>query len=70
MEDLCKPTDLRDERVLIHQIRVGPIWMDPIMLFLKGDILPEEKGKADKCAKKLLGSGCPRTKSCTSTFFF
>ena len=39
VEDLCKPIEMRDERVLIHQIKVRPSWMDPIMLFLKDDIL-------------------------------
>ena len=38
--------------VHIHQIRVGPSWMDPIVLFLKEDILPEEKSKADKVRRK------------------
>ena len=36
----------------IHQIRIGPNWMDPIVLFLKEDILPKEKGEADKVQKK------------------
>ena len=52
VEDLCKPTETRKQRVLIHQIRVGPSWMDPIVLFLRDDILPEEKGKADKVRRK------------------
>ena len=43
---------MREEKVLIHQIRVGPSWMDPIVLFLKDDILPEEKKEADKVRKK------------------
>ena len=43
---------MRGERVLIRQIRVGPSWMDPIVLFLKDDILPEEKGEADKVHSK------------------
>ena len=43
---------MREEKVLIHQIRVGPNWMDPIVLFLKDDILPEEKGEADKMQRK------------------
>ena len=34
--------------VHIHEIRVGPSWMDPIVRFLKDDILPEEKSKAKK----------------------
>ena len=27
----------------VHQTRVGPNWMDPIVAFLKDDILPEVK---------------------------
>ena len=38
--------------VHIHQIRVGPSWMDSIVLFLKEDILPEKKSKADKVRRK------------------
>ena len=48
VEDLCKPIEMREQRVLIHQIRAGPSWIDPIALFLKDDILPKEKRKADK----------------------
>ena len=52
VEDLCRPTKMKKEMVQIHQIRVGPSWMDPIVLFLKEDILPEEKSKADKVQRK------------------
>ena len=52
VEDLCKPIEMKGERVLIQQIRMGPSWMDPIMLFLKNDILREEKGEADKVQRK------------------
>ena len=38
--------------VHVHQIRIGPSWMDPVVLFLKKDILPEEKSKADKVHRK------------------
>ena len=38
--------------VQINQVRTGPSWMDPIMQFLKEDILPEEKIKAEKIRKK------------------
>ncbi|XP_050264082.1 uncharacterized protein LOC126708304 [Quercus robur] len=48
VEDLCKPIEVKREMVHIHQIRVGPSWMDPIVLFLKEDILSEEKSKANK----------------------
>ena len=40
------------EKVQIHQLRLGPSWMDPIVLFLKGDILPKDKGEADKAQRK------------------
>ena len=40
------------EKVQVHQLRVRPSWMDPIVLFLRDDILPEEKGEADKVRKK------------------
>ena len=52
VEDLCKPTEMKNEEIHIHQIRVGPSWMDFIVLFLKDDILPEEKSKAKKVRRK------------------
>ena len=52
MEDLCKPTEVGRNVAHIHQIRVGPSWMDSIILFLKEDILPKEKSKVDKVRRK------------------
>ena len=52
IDDLYKLVKVERERVQIHQIRVGPSWMDPIVLFLKNDILPEEKGEANKVRRK------------------
>ena len=34
--------------VRAHVVRVGPNWMDPIVTFLKDDILPEGKLEAEK----------------------
>ncbi|XP_030963788.1 uncharacterized protein LOC115984946 [Quercus lobata] len=34
--------------VYIHEVRVGPSWMDPTVRFLKDDVLPEEKLEAEK----------------------
>ena len=51
IEDLYKPTETR-EPAQIHQISVGPSWMDSIIRFLKEDILPEEKMEADKIRRK------------------
>ena len=52
MEDLCKPIEVGRNVVHIHQISVGPSWMDSIVLFLKEDVLPEEKLEADKVQRK------------------
>ena len=40
--------------VHIHEVRVGPSWMDPIVKFLKDDIIPEEKSEADKIQRSAL----------------
>ena len=48
VEDLYKPMEGKRKMVHVHQVRVGPSWMDPIVLFLKNDILPKEKSEADK----------------------
>ena len=53
MENLYKPTEIGRNMVHIHQIRVGPSWMDSIVLFLKEDILSEGKSKADKVRRKV-----------------
>jgi len=52
VEDLCTPTLIKKDLLQVHQIRVGPSWMDPILLFLEKDILPEEKSEAEKVRRK------------------
>ena len=52
VEDLCKPAKLRGNVVHVHQIRVGPSWMNSIVLFLKEDVLLENKFEADKVRRK------------------
>jgi len=69
VEDLCKLTKMKKEMVQIHQIRVGPSWMDPIVLFLKRISCPRGNSRLIKCEGWLLGFGYLRTKSCTSTLF-
>ena len=54
VEDLYTPTQTKKELLQIHQIHLGPSWMDPILLFLERDILPEEKAKAKKIRRKAL----------------
>ena len=38
--------------VQIHQIRVGPSWVDPIVSFHKNDTLSKEKSEAKKIRRK------------------
>ena len=38
----------------VHQTRVGPNWIDPIVAFLKDDILPEEKSEAEKIRRNAI----------------
>ena len=52
VEDLCTPTSLHRGMPQIHQIKLGPSWMDSISLFLEKDILPEEKSETEKVRKK------------------
>ena len=52
IEDLCNPTKVEGNMVHVHQIKVGPNWMNSIVLFLKEDILPEDKSKVDKVRRK------------------
>ena len=52
VEDLYKPTEVKREVVHVHQVRVRSSWMDPMVLFLNMDILPEEKSEVDKIRRK------------------
>ena len=52
MEDLCKPIEIGAIMVHVQQIRVGPSWMDSIVLFFKQDVLPKNKSEVDKIRRK------------------
>ncbi|XP_030936767.1 uncharacterized protein LOC115962042 [Quercus lobata] len=52
VEDLYRPSMVRTELVHVHSVRARPSWMDPPVLFLKNDILPEDKNEADKIRRK------------------
>ena len=52
VEDLCRADEVKEDMVRIHQVRVGPSWMDPIVSFLENDTLPEEKLEAEKIRRK------------------
>ena len=48
VEDLHKPSVTKREVIHVHHVQVRPSWMDPLVLFLKEDVLPEEKTEVDK----------------------
>ena len=48
VEHLDKANEVAKGMVRIHEVKVGPSWMDPMVKFLKNDILPEEKSEAEK----------------------
>ena len=52
VEDLYTQTSVHRGTPRIHQITLGPSWMDSISLFLEKDVLPEEKSEADKVRRK------------------
>ena len=70
IKDLCKPTEVKGKMVHIHQVRVGPSWMDPIVLFLREDILRRINQRLTKYGEKRLVSSYSRTKNCISFFFW
>ena len=55
IKNLCKPTEVTGQAIHVHQIRVGPSWMDSIVLYLREDILPEDKSEAEKTRRKIPG---------------
>ena len=48
VEHMSRANEVAKDMVRAHEVRVGPSWMDPIVTFLKDDILPEEKSEAEK----------------------
>ena len=48
VEDLYKPTATKGDVVHVHHVRIGPSWMDLLVLFLKKDTLLDDKTEADK----------------------
>ena len=52
VEDLYTPTPPKKDVCQVHQVNLALSWMDPILKFLKSDILPEEKIEAEKIRRK------------------
>ena len=65
VEHLGRASKIAKDTIRVHEIRVGPSWMDPIVAFLKNDILPEGKSEAEKIRRNATRFGCPRITSCT-----
>ena len=70
IEDLCKPTKVTGKVVRAHQFRVGPSWMDPIVLFLIKDILPTDKLEANKIRRKATHFWLSKDQKLYKRFFF
>ena len=66
VEDLYTQTLVHHGAPRIHQITLGPSWMDSISLFLKKDVLPEEKSEADKVRRKAPQFWLFEDRNCTS----
>ena len=47
VEDLCRPTTEKASGIRVHSFGAGPSWMDPLVLFLKHDTLPDDKAEAN-----------------------
>ena len=43
---------VKAELMHVYSVRVVPSWMDPLILFLKEDVIPEERSEADKIRKR------------------
>ena len=52
VEDLYRPTTTKANEIRVHNVRAGPSWMDPLVLFLKHDTLPDDKNEVDKIRRK------------------
>ena len=48
VEHLDKASEIAKGTVHMHEVRMGPSWMDPIVRFLKNDILSKKKLEAEK----------------------
>ena len=53
VEHLGRASKVAKNTTRVHEIRVGPNWMDLIVAFLKDDILPEAKLEAEKIRRNV-----------------
>ncbi|XP_065626490.1 uncharacterized protein LOC136066309 [Quercus suber] len=53
VEHLERVSEATKEAIPILKVGVGPSWIDPIVRFLKDDILPQDKSEAEKVRRKV-----------------
>ena len=70
VENLCTPIPVKRDLLQVHQIKLGPSWMDPILLFLERDILPEEKSEVEKIRRKAPRFWLSEDRKLYKRFFF
>ena len=52
VEHLDRASEVAKGVVHVHEVKVGPSWIDPIVKFLNDDILLEENSEAEKIRRK------------------
>ncbi|XP_030936254.1 uncharacterized protein LOC115961406 [Quercus lobata] len=52
VEEVLRPLTGKANGIGIHNARAGPSWMDPIVLYLKHDTLPDDKIEAGKIRRR------------------
>ena len=70
VENLCTPIPVKRDLLQVHQIKLGLSWMDPILLFLERDILPEEKSEVEKIRRKAPRFWLSEDRKLYKRFFF
>ena len=48
VKHLDRVSEVAKDTIRIHEVKVGPNWMDPIVKFLKDNILPKERSEVEK----------------------
>ena len=66
VEELASSSLMKQPLVCVHNIQVGPSWMDPLVTFLKQGLLPEDRGEVEKIRRKAPRYYYPKNRSCTS----
>ena len=52
IKDLGKPSGEKENMIYVPCVKIGPNWMDPIIQFLRKNVLPEGKSEAKKIRRK------------------